>query len=104
MKCPDFDLSLTFYSIPQRRKADGWRVRLTFPANAAEGDDLLLESFDGEDRPLDGGAFHFAGGVWRFRGGRSQMPYAAFIKGIHERAVWFTRPGGSPIPGVLTFG
>ncbi len=103
MKGIDRDVTLTFVSVATREKADGWWIKLTIPANAGPETDLVLECLDGEEKPLAEGAFHFAGGVLKFKDGHAHMPYKMFISGIHETALWFTRPGGQPIPGGLTF-
>ena len=102
MNGTDRDVTLTFVSVATRVKADGWWIKLTIPAHAGPNDDLILECLDGEEKPLDEGTFHFAGGVWKFKGGRARISYARFLAGIHERELWFRRPGGQLIPGGLT--
>lgn len=103
MTAPDRDVTITFVSVPCKTKADGWRVKITFPANAGAEDKLLLECFDGTEVPLDEGTFDFAGRRTAFKGGRADMRYADFIAGMRDTAVWFARPGDQHIPGYLTF-
>ena len=103
MKAPEVDVTATFVGVPQKPKAAGWQVKLTVPANAGADDDLLLECFDGAEAPMPGGTFLLAGKSVVFENGRAKMRYADFIAGMHETAVWFSRPGGDPIPGYLTF-
>ena len=103
MKAPDVDVTATFMSVPQKPASAGWRVELTFPANAGAEDDLLLECFDGDVAPMQGGTFLLAGKRMVFENGCAKLRYADFVAGMHDTAVWFSRPGGDPIPGYLTF-
>ena len=103
MTAPDREVTITFVSVPCKTKADGWHVKVTFPANAGADDNLLLECFNGEEIPLVGGTFDFAGQRVAFNDGRAAMRYADFVAGIHEKAVWFARPGEQPVPGYLSF-
>ena len=103
MTAPDRDVTMTFVSVPCKTKADGWQVKVTFPANAGAADDLQLACYDGAERPMAAGTFDFAGRRTVFANGAATMRYADFIAGIHETSVWFARPGAEPIPGYLTF-
>ena len=103
MTAPDRDITMTFFSVPCKTKSDGWVVKVTFPANAGDEDDLQLECFDGEERPMPAGTFSFADRRTVFANGSATMRYSDFIAGMHDTSVWFSRPGGEPVPGFLTF-
>ena len=104
MKCPDRDFAVEFRSIMGNESTRRWIVRLVFPAGMETGGRLPFYVTDWDDTPISAGTFHLMGGQWKVEGGRGTIPCADFIAGIHEKAVWFSVPGGEPVPGGLTFG
>ena len=103
MQTTEKKFRMEFRSIPTRAPEDSWVVRLHFPPNIGSQGDLPLEAIDGHEKPIEKGTFEFMGKKCPISTGSGAIRYADFIAGIHEKAVWFYRPGRQPIPGGLTF-
>lgn len=104
MKTPDEkQITMTFHSHPTRDLRLRWTAKLAFPAGATGETMLPITFVDGCEGPVEAGTFEFAGLKLRVKDGRSELSYADFIRGKHEKALWLHRPGREPIPGGLTF-
>ena len=64
---------------------------------------LTLRAVDGMSNPVKSGSFEFMGTKVAIADGDGSLPFADFIRGVHEPGVWMFRPGQPPVPGGLTF-
>lgn len=96
-------VTLTFVSHPVKDVKARWWAYLSFPAEAAEGDELPVKVVDGEMAPVAEGVFECFGAKIAISEGFGALAYADFIKGKHEKGIWLHRKGGEPVPGGLTF-
>ena len=104
MKTPeDKAITFTFGSHPAKDPKMRWEAKLSFPPGATADTMLTLTVVDGEDTPVGGGLFEFAGMKIRISDGSAQISYRDFIKGKNETALWLHRKGMLPVPGGLTF-
>ena len=105
MKSPENKtISFLFRAIPVLHVPDFWEVRVTLHPNSTAATPLTLAATDGNVQPVKSGVFEFMGAKVMIRNGKGELPFGDFVKGIHEKAVWMTRPGHPPVPGGLTFG
>lgn len=100
---PDKTIIFTYVSHPVKSPKRRWQATLTFPAGADETTLLEFGFTDGEGEPLESGLFEFGGAEIAVRDGKGTLPYAAFVKGKHEKGIWMHRKGMRPVPGNLTF-
>ena len=104
MKTPDDKTVIfTYYSHPEKDLRMRWVMKLTFPAGATAETPLRLDIVDGENAPVASGLMEVAGCKVAIRDGEGTFPYADFVKGKHEGAIWLHREGMPPVPGALTF-
>lgn len=104
MKTPaDKSLSFTFHSHPEKDMSLRWKIKLHFPGGATAEAMLPITVHDGNGAPVKSGVFEFAGQRLAVSDGRSELRYADFVKGKHEKSVWLYRDGMKPVPGGLTF-
>ena len=104
MKTPDGKtITFTFVSHPVKDAKARWAVNLTFPAGADADTPLPIAAEDGDGAPVESAVFEFAGVGTAVKNGKGALPYSAFVRGKHEKAIWLKRPGMDPVPGSLTF-
>lgn len=94
---------MTFGSHPNKDPLLRWTAELTFPAGAGSEAVLPLEIVDGNGDRIPEGTFEIAGNRISVRDGRGSLPYAAFIRGRHDPALWLHVSGRESVPGGLTF-
>ena len=105
MKSPESKtLSFLFRAIPVQNVADFWEVRITVHPGSTAKTPITFSATGGDAAPVKAGTFEIMGARVKIVDGKGSLPYEAFVKGIHERAVWMMRPGHPPVPGALTFG
>ena len=97
------DITLTFHSHPEKDFALRWKIQVHFPGGSTAETMLPITACDGNGAPVKSGVFEFAGQQLAVSGGRSELRYADFVKGKHEKSVWLYRDGMKPVPGGLTF-
>lgn len=104
MKTPiDKKIVFTIYSHPTRNPSLRWKATLTFEPGSTDGSFASLSVVDCDGSPISEGIFDFAGRHLKVENGRGRLRCADFVKGKHDGAIWFRRPGGVPVPGALTF-
>ena len=97
------NICLTFHSHPETDFALRWKIQVHFPGGATAETMLPITACDGNGAPVKSGVFEFAGQRLAVSDGRSELRYADFVKGKHEKSVWLYRDGMKPVPGGLTF-
>ena len=102
LQSPDREVRFRFASI-SGEKGQAWRAELQVPANSAVGTWLPVSVFDGEGRCAGNGLLKLAGCDIRIQEGRGRILFELFVGGAKDTGVSFTRDGGKPSSGLLTF-